>query len=417
MIFRRIKLRAKETPVYLLCITFLVLPFSNALVSIAIGLLLTSSIIFGKYENWKTVFSLSRATLLPLIIIYLLLIISLFWTEKSELGIGSLQRRISFLLIPLILPLYKFEKRHVRVGLTLFSSVILILSIITVFSSFYNLELIRQREYFDVHRSYMSMYIVISSLFLLTERSKTYNRKRIILINVALVLYAMFAYIMISKAGVISLVLLYIFYFELYKKIKTYILILILLSSVIALNSIADLYLGHRFTMVFKELRRTYRTLNNPNNKEIWHELGSTGHRVLLYKSSLDLIMNSPFYGYGIGSTKTQIKRQNWKNGYMRLGERYNLNAHNDFLQLALEIGILGLLLLVALYINLIVGSIRKKETLFSYIFCIFLLNSFIESILVRQAGVIIFSLFVGLYLIVSASNLRMRVDLNASNR
>ncbi len=405
MSFIRIKLQAKETPVYLLYITFLVLPFSNALVSIAIGLLLTSSILFGKYENWKTVFSHSRGILLPLIIIYLLLTISLIWTEKSELGIGSLQRRISFLLIPLILPLYKFDKRHIRVGLTLFSSVILILSIISVFSSFYSFELIRQRQYFDVHRSYMSMYVAISSLFLLKERSKTYDKNKIILINLALVLYAMFAYIMISKVGVISLVLLYIFYFELYKKIKTYISIVILLGSVITLNSITDLHLANRFTQLYKELRRTYRTLNNPNTKEIWHELGSTGHRVLLYKSSVDLVMNSPFYGYGVGSTTREIKRQNWKNGYMRLGERYNLNAHNDFLQLALEMGILGLFLLAALYINLIFGSVRKKQMMFSYIFAIFLLNSFFESILVRQAGIIIFSLLVTLYSIVSFLN------------
>ena len=167
------------------------------------------------------------------------------------------------------------------------------------------------------------------------------------------------------------------------------------------INSVSDYHLANRFTMAFKELRRTYNTLNDPNAAEIWSELGSTGHRVLLYKSALDLISDSPFYGYGIGGTKVHLKRQNWKNGFMRLGEKYNYNAHNDFLQLTIEIGVLGFILLSVIYSNLLIGSIKKKQKIFTYIFLIFLLNSLVESILVRQGGIIIFTLFVTLYSIV----------------
>lgn len=409
MNFRKVKLQSREIPVYLLYITFILLPFPNAILSIAVALLLFTSILFGKYENWRTAFSQSKVALLPLIIIFLVLTISLAWSEFPELGIASLQHRMSFLLIPLILPLYKFDNRHIRIGLTIFSFVILILSFVTTLSSIAHFELLRQREYFDVHRSYMSMYVAFSSIFLLTERDKSSNKKKNVLINLTLVMYAVFMYIMISKIGIISLILLYVFYFELYKKTKSYILVIVLLGCVVVLNSTTDLHLANRFTKTFKELRRTYNRLNSPDTKEIWSELGSTGNRVLLYKSSFDLISNSPLYGYGIGGTKTHIKRQNWKNGFMRLGERYDYNAHNDFLQLAIEIGLSGVILLLALYFNLIISSIRKKQTMFLYIFSIFLLNSFVESILNRQAGIIIFTLFVTLYSIVKTFDQKIK--------
>ena len=185
-----------------------------------------------------------------------------------------------------------------------------------------------------------------------------------------------------------------------------------MIGSLIIININSDLYLANRFTQAYKEIKRTVNTITNPETTKIGNELGSTGHRILVYKSSLDLINNSYLYGYGVGGTVEEIRTQNYKNGYIKLGDDYNLNAHNDFMQLGIELGIGGLILLFFLYYKLIYLSIKRKHIIFTFIFSIFLINGLVESILVRQAGIIIFILFITIYSILSTYDTKLDMNI-----
>lgn len=75
--------------------------------------------------------------------------------------------------------------------------------------------------------------------------------------------------------------------------------------------------------------------------------------RILLWKSSVDLIKNQPF-GYGAGSFPTQSTRP----GYVPM----TVTAHQGFLQFAVEYGVQGLLFLVSLVVLVLRELMRGRR-------------------------------------------------------
>lgn len=75
---------------------------------------------------------------------------------------------------------------------------------------------------------------------------------------------------------------------------------------------------------------------------------------------------------------------------------KHELNAHNQFNDTVIAVGILGLMILLSLYIFPILLYIKTKTfdiVFFSFLF-IFAFNSFFESVFERQMGIIFFSFF-----------------------
>jgi O-antigen ligase len=115
--------------------------------------------------------------------------------------------------------------------------------------------------------------------------------------------------------------------------------------------------------------------------------------RVTIWKSTFKLIVKNPVLGVGIGDARNELTGE-----YKRAGEEAlqasRFNAHNQFLEIALESGIIGLIMflgicgwmiyLAFLYKNLLLG-------LFMFMMSIFFM---FETILYRLAGVEFFALF-----------------------
>ena len=71
-----------------------------------------------------------------------------------------------------------------------------------------------------------------------------------------------------------------------------------------------------------------------------------------------------------------------------------NFNAHNQFLQVLIDHGLIGLLILLFYSFFMIYSSIVKKKFIFTIFLCIIILNFLTESILETQSGVIFFAFF-----------------------
>ncbi|MCB0795073.1 MAG: O-antigen ligase family protein [Flavobacteriales bacterium] len=114
----------------------------------------------------------------------------------------------------------------------------------------------------------------------------------------------------------------------------------------------------------------------------------SSGARVLVWDTALELVAAYPVLGTGTGDIKNELVRRYCANGYSFPCE-HKLNAHSQFLQTLAALGPLGLLLLVFMFVLPLVRSLFQKDHLLTILMLVTILNMAVESMLEVQAGVL----------------------------
>lgn len=134
---------------------------------------------------------------------------------------------------------------------------------------------------------------------------------------------------------------------------------------------------------------------------DTWHALrhtapegyDSSSARVLVWRAALELVSTSPWAGTGTGDVKDELVRVYGERGYDYPLE-HRLNAHSQFLQSAVALGVpFAIYLLLALVVPL-VGAIRARHHLLVSFILLALMNWSVESMLEVQAGVVFFVFF-----------------------
>lgn len=111
--------------------------------------------------------------------------------------------------------------------------------------------------------------------------------------------------------------------------------------------------------------------------------------RFLSWDAALDLIEKEPFSGYGAANAQEALDRKYEEKGYpYPLMER--LNAHNQFLQIWIENGILGLLAWTGVLLTLTIKVFSRPRDGYLYTAFLFIIvvNALFESVLNRFSGV-----------------------------
>ncbi|MGC1391939.1 MAG: O-antigen ligase family protein, partial [Bacteroidales bacterium] len=105
------------------------------------------------------------------------------------------------------------------------------------------------------------------------------------------------------------------------------------------------------------------------------------------------VIEKNPVFGVGIGDAceelKTEFKLLGFTNGYYD-----NLNAHNEFLEILLSSGAVGLLIFLAIIGLMIFSAVKNRNLLYGIYIIMMLIFFTFESMLNRLAGISFFSLF-----------------------
>jgi O-antigen ligase/tetratricopeptide (TPR) repeat protein len=83
---------------------------------------------------------------------------------------------------------------------------------------------------------------------------------------------------------------------------------------------------------------------------------GSNAGRLKLWVSGIDYIKKNPIMGAGYGNCKLAIVP--YENHFMQ-GFEFNQHLHNDFIETAMELGVLGGLLFISLFIGALLGVIN----------------------------------------------------------
>jgi O-antigen ligase len=116
--------------------------------------------------------------------------------------------------------------------------------------------------------------------------------------------------------------------------------------------------------------------------------------RIPQWISAVEVVRKAPVFGYGVGDGLNELIKQHEVNGFEE-DVKLKSNAHNQFLETAMQTGILGISSLILLLLVPLLDSIRHRKGLLFLIVSIIFINMLFESLLVRIAGV----LFIGFWM------------------
>lgn len=334
--------------------------------------------------------------------LYLILIMSLFFTEDFNNIDKTLSTRLSLLVLPISFGLIntsiqKIKRNEVTLFLRIyfFSSVVYCL-LILLFYSLLKIEsdnLSRDAYYayltnemwgISQHPIYASIFVAIAffigvKLFL-TE--KKFLIKIILILGSVLIIAVL---LFLSRRSVflgISLTLLFLMFytFRSHKFMK--------------IGLVALLFLG--FLLIQPRINNRFKEIFNTKTFVMIEENNSASIRYGIYKCVFEKIKISPIIGYGVGDVQNELN--GCYNATSEILMAGNYNSHNQYLSYLLSSGVFGLILLISYLLINFKNALKQKNLLYLSILVFYTVIMLFENILERQSGVILFSFFINFF-------------------
>ncbi len=387
--------KAVELYNFLLIVFAFFLPFGKKPLAIIIVLLFIAWLFKA---NYKKIFQWNR--LWPGILfasIYFFYLIGLLYSENLHYGFKDLETKLSLFIFPLICFDSDNEKKQLNHVFISFIIGCIVSFIICFYYAWLNYKLYGVTDFLYysylsifLHPGYFSMYLSfgLCMLFYLINEAGNRNKLKAKYVYIAIVpLLLIFQVFLSSKTGLlVSILILSIasIYLTIRKKNVTGLLIIFAIGIFVfvGINKI------HVIKDRVKAMTDTFRLAKLNNNTQ-----EGTAIRLLVWKAAIDVITEHPLIGVGTGDVKDKLLEK-YKEQHLKFAYDSKLNAHNQYLQTGVTLGVSGLLLLlVILFVPLLI-SIRKFNYLYAFFILIIFFNFFSESMLETQAGVIFYAFF-----------------------
>lgn len=377
------------------------LPTPFFVISIALGLIN----IFK--TNRKIVLDNKVLLLFPLY--FILMVLSLIYTDNISAGVDLIQRSLSLLFFPII---FLFVKEDASTVKKLFDFLLLGLMVsffINLFYSFCDISPILKANFESFKASPEGVSILLGALnnawnyFIRVEFSGLVNSNYVSL-YILLVLSYYLKNKLQSKLQVFIVVVLFLYLFLLASIAAYLILGIMCLLLIFNISEKSKKYtISILFVLgliVFLQNPRVFVFYKNVSENTIQNtKIDNTTvekSRLLTWDASIKLIQEAPFLGYGIGDTNDVLMKKYEELNYVsNYTNKYN--AHNQFLQTFLQTGVIGFLILISIFI-LLALRMRRSRNEFS-VFLILFVSLFFESMLVRFNGIVFFSIVIPLLL------------------
>jgi Lipid A core - O-antigen ligase and related enzymes len=230
---------------------------------------------------------------------------------------------------------------------------------------------------------YLSMKIILAVVLMKEFRMDLKFNKPVQLF--IFIIFLVFLYFLSSRIGYFLLLCILLYYIhQFFKRLKVSWIVIFLFPLV--------LFSAYKISLLNPRIR-SKTDLFLKNYRENRAELKDSDPRFTSWFTTLQLIKMHPISGVGLNS-KDILAGEYKKNGYKNEAD-LRLNAHNQFLETQLALGISGTLVLIWM---LITPLIRRKKASDPSFICPFLIiitaSMLFESILVRQWGIMFFVLF-----------------------
>lgn len=328
------------------------------------------------------------------ILYYLILLIGMLWTENHSFGLSKLENKLSFLLIPILFAISNFSMTKRKLLNVLLFSLFISLIINYGFALYESLVLNNSSVYEAMvnanfsqlmHRSYYCNYLLIGCIVILDRLFKKENSW------INMILFCLFSigiFQTLAKSGILIYLLL-IPVFILLQLLKTRKYKSIMLCFAVFMVSLLLLVkienpVKTRFQIIPDSIEN-FESKSNPS-------VESNTSRLLMWSTSIDLIQESPLLGTGTGDYDDELTNKNISYGNSGVAlHRYN--SHNQFLNTLVQLGLLGFVVLMMLFLNGFKMAYQQKNIIGLFTLICFFLNFLFESFLESQAGIILFCL------------------------
>ena len=188
--------------------------------------------------------------------------------------------------------------------------------------------------------------------------------------------------------GLLTLILIFVGFTVYYiitrkKYLPGFIVLLLIFGSVFSLVRFVP-EIGDRVDNAIKAISST---AENQTENE------STAVRMLIWTAANNVIAENFIFGTGIGDSKDELIKEYEKQG-MTGAIEHKLNAHNEFYQVFVSIGVVGFIIfLMSLFLPL-VNAFKSSNSIYGLFLLIIIFNFIPESMLEAQAGVMFYAFF-----------------------
>lgn len=324
-----------------------------------------------------------------------LYVISYFWCEDIPYWQERVQVKLPFVFLPLAfsslpfigqryLKLFTFGIIIILFAGTLYSLSFLLTNPEQVFKGYFFSTLIPTPAYKDhIRFSIFAAWVVLWCFYILTKLNTKTEKY---LVGAAAVYFILFLHLLAARSGLLVLYLFAFCYF-IYIIIKGK-LGKALLLSVISITCVCILYQkvpSFKYRMLYIKL--TYEEYKRGNLTADFSDMG----RLISYQLAAKVIREHPVAGVGVGDVREEMKHMYEKYSPDTLPEQ-RIVPHNQFMEVAMGLGLIGLLAFSAWYGYLLRG-IRRYPGAFYLVACWlgFLASMMVEAMLEVQFGVFVF--------------------------
>ena len=362
----------------------------------------------GLREKFKKAFN--NPLFIGFFLLFVLYPFSLLYTEHIENGLFNVEKHLSFLFIPLIVISSEITKKRALQLLDIFNYSLVFLLLfcfmVALHSYFVTGEaevmvseiLVNKFQYYGLvraipgwHPTYIAMYlifvIVIHVIRLIEDwKVMSYENRfvKILILSICLIFIALLS----SMAGIFTLlvVILFLASYTLlkYKKKRIFIFFILAIAAVFG----TALLLNNRFSHSIQSFYTN--EIKATDDYEIRNNLTI---RMAKWETSLEVISDNYWFGVAPGDSKYELYRKYVENKYDYLASK-KYNAHNQYLEILLAFGIVGLSIFLFICGYCLYVGFREKNLLLISIIIVIGLFCLSESILDRQQGIMFFSFF-----------------------
>jgi O-antigen ligase len=245
------------------------------------------------------------------------------------------------------------------------------------------------------HSIYISLFLAIAIIMGTFIYSKNTHRSslKILLLLGQFILVSMLLLLM-SKAVIIALALAFTGQYLLRQRLSKK---MVIISSLIIFLFLLPKE-NNRFTELFNKESFERVNLNN-----------STSIRYFILKCSVNLALESPLLGYGLGDVQQELDTCYILNGVQLPTGKYN--SHNQYLFIWLSNGLFGLVLFCLYLIYIFSLAKKNKDYFLLSVLLLFMVSFLFENVLSRQSGVVLFSFLINLFIL---KNLKLNEEKQA---
>jgi len=334
-------------------------------------------------------------------ILYIVILVTLFYSENYSYGIYKLQTMSSLLVFPFVFSLFKINEikqlfKHVTVYLSIYILGVFLLNTIPflwylmthysfkeIIIHYPKIIIIGIGKY-SIHPIYMSLHCCVAIIFSLFVYKKANSKTlRILLIIINLILTSFL--LIYARKGPILALFITLFIWTIFQNRKKYYIYTTIIVATVSLIIIMIPKTRGRFSELL-----TISSISTGNET-------STNIRYTIYKSTKELIVESPLIGYGIGDYNDMLISKSKNKGHMSLSKN-GYNSHNQYLSLLLIGGIPSFIIFLYMVIKNIIISWQNKNQVLILILTFYCISMLTENILERENGVIFFSLFINFF-------------------